>query len=79
MPTKDIIYLLLMIVNVFCAIYMGILAWRQRKTDKHIKMAIPIFIALSVLGMTQIYHLIVSEDFMFTIKKLCDIVQLSIK
>jgi hypothetical protein len=76
MNTKDIIYLLLLIVNVFFAFYMGILAWKEGKNDNHIKLAVPVFLGLSVLGITQIYHLIINEDFRFTIKYLCDIVQL---
>jgi hypothetical protein len=76
LATKDIIYLFLLVVNVVMAIYMGFLAWRQRKSDKHIKLAIPVFIALSVLGMTQILHLLISENIWFTIKNFCDIIQL---
>ena len=77
MNTKDIIYLSLLVVNVICAIYMGILAWKEGKNDKHIKLAVPVFIALSILGLTQILHLIITENLWFTITHICDIVQLS--
>lgn len=79
MNTKDIIYFSLLVVNVFCAIYMGILAWKEGKHDKHIKLAVPVFIGLSVLGMTQIAHLIFSENLWFTIDQMCGIVQLLCK
>jgi hypothetical protein len=79
MSTADIIYLILLVVNVFAAIYMTFLAWKQRKRDACIKLTIPVFFGLSVLGITQIVHLFYRENLWFTIQKICDIVQLLVK
>ena len=72
--TKDIIYQTLLIVNVCYAIYMGFLTWKDRK---HNKMAIVIFIGISIIGLTLIFHLL-DEKMWFTFESICRTIQLSV-
>ena len=77
---NTIIYVLLLFVNIVTAIYIGKITWESRKTnDYQTKMMSIMFLSLSVLGITQFFHLIESEKIWFTFTTFRDIVLLLCK
>jgi hypothetical protein len=79
MTCSHIIYVLLLLVNMITAIYIGKITWLQRKSDTETRLMGLMFLALSVLGITQIFHLMESEKIWFTFTLFRDIVHLLCK
>lgn len=79
MTCSHIIYVLLLLVNVITAIYIGKIAWNERKSNSETRLMAVMFLALSVLGITQLFHLMESEIIWFTFTAIHDIVHLLCK